>query len=68
MFYEFIFQHSEESLEVFDQLKPWIADFLDHNTHMTASHVGYNQLVAEVPHVSLSRMNRQTFVLLSCAK
>ena len=35
-------------MEIFKELKPWIAAFLDQNTNMTASQVGYNQLVEQV--------------------
>ena len=35
-------------MAVLNQLKDWIADFLDHNKDMTASEIGHNQLVEQV--------------------
>ena len=46
-------RHSSESKEIFEKLKPWIAEFLDNNTNMTASQVGYNQLVEKVNRVTV---------------
>ncbi len=37
-------------MQIFNQLKDWIANFLDHNKDMTASEIGHNELVEQVCH------------------
>ena len=48
MFMLSFLQRRLENMDLFAQLKPWIARFLDSNKDMTASDVGHNKLIEEV--------------------
>ncbi len=55
----FFFQSPRESMQIFNQLKNWIANFLDHNKDMTASEIGHNELVEQVLVVNVAVVSYQ---------